>query len=138
MSENKDNNTIKSSFDFKDLMNLGQNPAVQQQLQSILQDQHTNHQNNNNNVQKDDAKKRLRDKLNSMQNARMGKSFQQEEQIKQMKNNSLLRSVGSMGDNVDINLMVDQIMKEQNLPNNTKQRKYVKRQVEELMEKMKK
>ncbi len=135
MSENKDT-TIKSSFDFKDLMNLGQNPAVQQQLQNILQGQHENHQSEPKN--KDDAKKRLRDKINSMQNSRMGKSFQQEQQIQQMKNNSLMRTMGSMSDNMDVNALVEQVMKEQNLPNNTKQRKYVKRQVEELMEKMKK
>jgi hypothetical protein len=137
------NNTVKSSFDLKDLMNMGQNPALQQQIQGMMQNQFSQHLNNNNessenkSLSKEELRKKLRDKIREKENMRMGKSFQEKKQIEQLKQNPMVNAMGDVK-NVDVNMLVDQIMRQQNIPNNPQQRKSVKRQVEQLMEKMNK
>ncbi len=137
------NNTVKSSFDLKDLMNMGQNPALQQQIQGMMQNQFSQHMNNNNessenkSLSKEELRKKLRDKIREKESMRMGKSFQEKKQIEQLKQNPMVNAMGDVK-NVDINMLVDQIMRQQNIPNNPQQRKSVKRQVEQLMEKMNK
>ncbi len=134
------NNTVKSSFDLKDLMNMGQNPALQQQIQGMVQNQFSQHMNNDSNenkpeISREEARKRLREKIREKENMRMGKSFQEKKQIEQLKQNPLVSAMGNTN-NVDINMLVDQIMRQQNIPNNPQQRKSVKRQVEQLLQKM--
>ncbi len=137
------NNTVKSSFDLKDLMNMGQNPALQQQIQGMMQNQFSQHMNNNNessenkSLSKEELRKKLRDKIREKESMRMGKSFQEKKQIEQLKQNPMVNAMGDVK-NVDVNMLVDQIMRQQNIPNNPQQRKSVKRQVEQLMEKMNK
>ncbi len=143
MSEDPNkNNTVKSSFDFKELMNLGENPQLQNQLQSMMQQQFTNHlpnqqQNDSNKEQlsKEEMRAKLRAKIREKEDMRRGKQYNEQKQIDQLKKNPMVNAM-SDSKNVDINMLVDQIMRQQNIPNNPQQRKSVKRQVEQMLEKM--
>lgn len=142
-------NTVKSSFDLKDLMNMGQNPALQEQIQGMMQNQFNNHVGTNNQGQsldpstktclsKEDARKKLRQMIREKENMRMGKSFQEKKQIEQLKQNPMVNAMGDMK-NVDINMLVEQIMRQQGIPlGDSAQKKSVKKQVEQLLEKMNK
>ena len=148
MSQNdkpNSNNTIKSSFDLKDLMNGAANPQLQSLLSQQLQNMNmsnlpnmTNSSNNNNNkkeLSKEEIRKKLNDKIRNSELSRMGKNVQQQNYVKELKSNPIVKQ---MGDNIDINTIVEQVMKSNNLPDNKQQRKSVKRQVEGLVDKMKK
>ncbi len=63
----------------------------------------------------------------------MGKSFQEKKQIDQLKSNPV---VNQMGKNVDINMLVEQVMRQNGLPDHPQQRKMVRKQVEKMLEKM--
>lgn len=136
MSEGEKNNSVKSSFDLKDLMNIGQNPEIQQQLQGMMGEQFQQFQQSEKkeeNLSKEEMRKRLREKINQMSSQRHGKDVQQKKQIEQLKSNPMVQS---MGKKVDINMLIDQVMKQNNIPNTPQHRKNVKKQVEALMEKM--
>ncbi len=150
MSEDPNkNNTVKSSFDLKELMNMGQNPALQEQIQGMMQNQFNNHVGTNNPAQslepgtkaylsKEDARKKLRQMIREKENMRMGKSYQEKKQIEQLKQNPMVNAMGDMK-NVDINMLVEQIMRQQGIPlGDSAQKKNVKKQVEQLLEKMNK
>ncbi len=139
------NNTIKSSFDLKDLMNGAANPQLQSLLSQQLQNMNmsnipsmTNSSNNSNNkkeLSREEIRKKLNDKIRNSELSRMGKNVQQQNYVKELKSNPIVKQ---MGDNIDINTIVEQVMKSNNLPDNKQQRKSVKRQVEGLVDKMKK
>ncbi len=143
------NNTVKSSFDLKDLMNMGQNPTLQEQIQGMMQNQFNNHLGTNNTAQnlepsakahlsKEDARKKLRQMIREKENMRMGKSYQEKKQIEQLKQNPMVNAMGDTK-NVDINMLVEQIMRQQGIPlGDSAQRKSVKKQVEQLIGKMNK
>ena len=148
MSQNdkpNSNNTIKSSFDLKDLMNGAANPQLQSLLSQQLQNMNmsnipsmTNSSNNSNNkkeLSREEIRKKLNDKIRNSELSRMGKNVQQQNYVKELKSNPIVKQ---MGDNIDINTIVEQVMKSNNLPDNKQQRKSVKRQVEGLVDKMKK
>jgi hypothetical protein len=82
---------------------------------------------------KEELRKKLREKMNQLSSQRLGKDQQQKKQIEQLKSNDMIKS---MGKKVDINLLIDHVMKQNNIPNTPQHRKSVKKQVEALMEKM--
>ena len=133
----KTNGTVKSSFNLNDLMNIGQNPEIQQQLQGMMGEQFNQFQKSEKEGEKElsreELRKKLRAKMNQMSSQRQGKEVQQQKQIEQLKSNSLVQS---MGNKVDINMLIDQVMKQNNIPNTPQHRKNVKKQVEALMSKM--
>lgn len=136
MSEEDKKSTVKSSFNLNDLMNIGQNPEIQQQLQGIMGEQFQQFQRDekkDENLSKEEMRKKLREKINQMSSQRQGKDVQQKKQIEQLKSNPMVQS---MGKKVDINMLIDQVMKQNNIPNTPQHRKNVKKQVEALMEKM--
>ncbi len=134
----EDRVNIPSSFDLKDLMNMEKNPAIQQQVQQLFQNQMQQHQQEqkpveNETLSREEMRKRLRDKLNGMKGQRMGKQYQEQKQMEQLKKNS---EIARMGKDVDIDLLVNQVMKQQNLPDHPQQRKAVKKQLEKMLEKL--
>lgn len=135
MPENQVN--IPSSFDLKDLMNMEKNPAIQQQVQQLFQNQMNEHhqqpKNEHEPASKEELRKRLRAKIDGMKGQRMGKEYQEQKQMEQLRNNNM---VSQMGKNVDIDLMVDQVIKEQSLPNVAQQRKAIKKRIEAMMNKL--
>lgn len=136
MSEEDKKSAVKSSFNLNDLMNIGQNPEIQQQLQGMMGEQFQQFQKDEKkeeNLSKEELRKKLREKMNQMSSQRMGKDVQQKKQIEQLKSNDMIKS---MGKKVDINLLIDHVMKQNNIPNTPQHRKSVKKQVEALMEKM--
>ena len=129
---------IPSSFDLKDLMNMEKNPAIQQQMQQMFQQQMQNHmevpkKEETEKLSREELRKRLREKMNGMKGQRMGKEYQEQKQLDQLKKNS---EIARMGKDVDIDLLVNQVMKQQNLPDHPQQRKAVKKQVEKMIEKL--
>ncbi len=134
---NKKNGTVKSSFNLNDLMNIGQNPEIQQQLQGMMGEQFNQFQKSEKEDEKElsreELRKKLRAKMNQMSSQRQGKDVQQQKQIEQLKSNPMVQS---MGKKVDINMLIDQVMKQNNIPNTPQHRKNVKKQVEALMNKM--
>jgi hypothetical protein len=136
MPEDKDIN-IPSSFDLKDLMNMEKNPAIQQQVQQMFQQQMQSHmetpKKEEGELSREDMRKRLREKINGMKSQRMGKEYQEKKQMEQLKNNSAIQQ---MGKDVDIDLLVNQVMRQQNLPDHPQQRKAVKKQIEKMLEKL--
>ncbi len=134
---NKTNGTVKSSFNLNDLMNIGQNPEIQQQLQGMMGEQFNQFQKSEKEDEKElsreELRKKLRAKMNQMSSQRQGKDVQQQKQIEQLKSNPMVQS---MGKKVDINMLIDQVMKQNNIPNTPQHRKNVKKQVEALMNKM--
>ncbi len=133
----KTTGTVKSSFNLNDLMNIGQNPEIQQQLQGMMGEQFNQFQKSEKEGEKElsreELRKKLRAKMNQLSSQRQGKEVQQQKQIEQLKSNSLVQS---MGNKVDINMLIDQVMKQNNIPNTPQHRKNVKKQVEALMSKM--
>jgi len=135
----EDQVNIPSSFDLKDLMNMEKNPAIQQQVQQLFQNQMQQHQQpivekkEDETLSREEMRKRLRDKLNGMKGQRMGKQYQEQKQMEQLKKNS---EIARMGKDVDIDLLVNQVMKQQNLPDHPQQRKAVKKQLEKMLEKL--
>jgi hypothetical protein len=134
----KSTGTVKSSFNLNDLMNIGQNPEIQQQLQGMMGEQFNQFQKSEKEgekeLSKEELRKKLRAKMNQLSSQRQGKDAQQQKQIEQLKSNPMVQS---MGNKVDINMLIDQVMKQNNIPNTPQHRKNVKKQVEALMEKMK-
>ncbi len=128
---------IPSSFDLKDLMNMEKNPAIQQQVQQMFQQQMQSHmetpKKEEGELSREEMRKRLREKINGMKGQRMGKEYQEKKQMEQLKNNS---AIAQMGKNVDIDLLVNQVMRQQNLPDHPQQRKAVKKQIEKMLEKL--
>ena len=127
---------IPSSFDLKDLMNMEKNPAIQQQMQQMFQQQMQNHMEvpkKEETLSREELRKRLHEKMNGMKGQRMGKEYQEKKQLDQLKKNS---EIARMGKDVDIDLLVNQVMKQQNLPDHPQQRKAVKKQVEKMIEKL--
>ncbi len=133
----KTNGTVKSSFNLNDLMNIGQNPEIQQQLQGMMGEQFNQFQKSEKEGEKElsreELRKKLRAKMNQMSSQRQGKDVQQQKQIEQLKSNPMVQS---MGNKVDVNMLIDQVMKQNNIPNTPQHRKNVKKQVEALMSKM--
>lgn len=133
-NENNNNNTnttnIPSSFHLQDLMNMGNNPAVQQQLQGLLNQQMTNHTDED---PKEAARRKLRARIQQGEDARRGKSFQENKYVDELKKNPIVQRSGN---NVDVDMLVEQVMKQNNLPDHAKQRKAVRRQVEQLLNKL--
>jgi hypothetical protein len=129
---------IPSSFDLKDLMNMEKNPSIQQQMQQMFQQQMQQHmetpkKEETETLSREEMRKRLREKINGMKGQRMGKEYQEQKQLDQLKKNS---EIARMGKDVDIDLLVNQVMKQQNLPDHPQQRKAVKKQVEKMIEKL--
>lgn len=133
----KSNLNIPSSFDLKDLMNLSENPQIQNQLQGLMSQQMNEHQKveepKNENLSREELRKRLRAKIRQGEESRYGKQYQEQKQVEQLKANPMVQR---MGKNVDVEMLVDQVMKHNKLPDHPKQRKMVKKQVEEMIEKM--
>jgi len=129
-SENNNSTNIPSSFNLQDLMNMGNNPAVQQQLQGLLNQQMTNHTQDNS---KQSARDKLRARIQQGEDARRGKSFQENKYVDELKKNPIVQRSGN---NVDVDMLVEQVMKQNNLPDHAKQRKAVRRQVEQLLNKL--
>jgi hypothetical protein len=133
----KTTGTVKSSFNLNDLMNIGQNPEIQQQLQGMMGEQFNQFQKSEKEgekeLSKEELRKKLRAKMNQLSSQRQGKEVQQQKQIEQLKSNPMVQS---MGNKVDINMLIDQVMKQNNIPNTPQHRKNVKKQVEALMSKM--
>ncbi len=133
----KTTGTVKSSFNLNDLMNIGQNPEIQQQLQGMMGEQFNQFQKSEKEGEKElsreELRKKLRAKMNQLSSQRQGKDVQQQKQIEQLKSNPMVQS---MGNKVDINMLIDQVMKQNNIPNTPQHRKNVKKQVEALMSKM--
>jgi len=132
---NNNNNTtnIPSSFHLQDLMNMGNNPAVQQQLQGLLNQQMTNHTQEPDEDPKEAARRKLRARIQQGEESRRGKSFQENKYVDELKKNPIVQRSGK---NVDIDILVDQVMKQNNLPDHAKQRKAVRKQVEQLLNKL--
>ncbi len=133
-------NSIKSSFDLNELMNIGSNPILQQQVQGMFENQFQEHHMERGATttqqpsgDKEDLRKKLRQKLKEKSDQRMGKSFQEKKQMEQLKSNPV---VNQMGGSVDINMLVEQVMRQNGLPDHPQQRKMVRKQVEKMLEKM--
>ena len=137
--EMPDQVNIPSSFDLKDLMDMEKNPAIQQQVQQMFQQQMQQHmetppkKEEEGELSREEMRKRLREKINGMKGQRMGKQYQEQKQLDQLKKNS---EIARMGKDVDIDLLVNQVMRQQNLPDHPQQRKAVKKQVEKMIEKL--
>jgi hypothetical protein len=133
----KTTGSVKSSFNLNDLMNIGQNPEIQQQLQGMMGEQFNQFQKSEKEGEKElsreELRKKLRAKMNQLSSQRQGKDVQQQKQIEQLKSNPMVQS---MGNKVDVNMLIDQVMKQNNIPNTPQHRKNVKKQVEALMSKM--
>jgi hypothetical protein len=136
MADKKDELQIPSSFDLKDLMNLQQNPQIQRQLQGLMGQQMENHKNEEKkeeNLSREELRKRLRAKIRNGEEMRAGKSFQEKKQVEQLKSNPMIQR---MGKNIDMDMLIEQVMKQNGLPDHPKQRKAVKKQLESMMGKM--
>lgn len=133
MTEDINTVNVKSSFDLKDLMNLGENPTIQNQIQDMMQNQFNNHlpQKSNKELSRDDLKLKLRAKLREKENLRRGKQFNEQRQIEQLKKNPMENNEGKT-----VDMLIEHIMRQNNLPDNSKQRKSVRKQVEQMVEKM--
>lgn len=140
-------NSEKKTFDLKDILNIS--PEMLQSLQSLtLNNNESNNlinsssilsQNNNTSGNKEDLKKKLRDKRNALKNNRLGKKYQEENQIKALKENPLFQNIngGNLNgaNDSDIKNTIESMASK--MSNDPKQKKNIKKQMNHLIEKMK-
>ena len=139
-------NPEKKTFDLKDILNIS--PEMLQSLQSLTLNNSENNENNfmnsssilsqNNTISsnKEDLKKKLRDKRNALKNNRLGKIYQEKNQIKALKENPLFQNInGGNANDTDIKNTIESMAS--NMSNDPKQKKNIKKQMNHLIEKMK-
>jgi len=139
-------NPEKKTFDLKDILNVS--PEMLQSLQSLTLNNNENNAMNSSSIlsqintlsntsgNKEDLKKKLRDKRNALKNNRLGKKYQEENQIKALKENPLFQNInGGYANDSDIKNTIESMASK--MSNDPKQKKNIKKQMNHLIEKMK-
>jgi hypothetical protein len=139
-------NPEKKTFDLKDILNVS--PEMLQSLQSLTLNNNENNAMNSSSIlsqintlsntsgNKEDLKKKLRDKRNALKNNRLGKKYQEENQIKALKENPLFQNInGGNANDSDIKNTIESMASK--MSNDPKQKKNIKKQMNHLIEKMK-
>jgi predicted outer membrane protein len=146
-------NAEKKMFDLKDILNIS--PEMLQSLQSLTLNNNENNSMNSSSIlsqintlsntssntlsNKEDLKKKLRDKRNALKNNRLGKKYQEDNQIKTLKENPLFQNMngGNLNgaNDADIKNTIESMASK--MSNDPKQKKNIKKQMNHLIEKMK-
>ena len=142
-------NPEKKTFDLKDILNIS--PEMLQSFQSLTLNNNENNNlmnsssilsQNNKSENTDELKKKLRDKRNALKNNRLGKKYREENQIKALKENPLFQNINGGNANgandandTDIKNTIENMASK--MSNDPKQKKNIKKQMSNLIEKMK-
>lgn len=124
-----DSNLEKKSFNLKDLIDI---PS--EMLESL--NLNTEEDKEKERLQNIEAlKKKLREKRNSLRNNRLGKRYKEDNQIKTLKENPLFQNLNGNFDSPEIKMAIENMASK--MSNDPKQKKNIKKQMENLLEKMK-
>jgi hypothetical protein len=81
---------------------------------------------------KEEIRRKLREKTNSLRNNRLGKKTKEDNQIKALKENPMFQNIDS---NSDMKGVIDKMAS--NMSNDPRQKKNIKKQIEKLVDKIK-
>jgi len=120
------------SFNIKDLIN----DEDLSKYSDVINNLNLNNLNLNNNEKiindKEEIRRKLREKTNSLRNNRLGKKTKEDNQIKALKENPMFQNIDS---NSDMKGVIEKMAS--NMSNDPRQKKNIKKQIEKLVEKIK-